>query len=246
MNKTRAYDLPVRIFHWAFVVLFVTSFTIANVIDDDSWVFAYHMLSGILMVSVVLLRIVWGFVGSKTSRFSSFVMSPVALLRYLKSIVSGQSKRYLGHNPASSYVAVILMLFALCLGFSGLMMVFDINKHFFEELHELLANGFLIVVILHITGGVLHQIKHKDGLLSSMVSGNKAEVDGAEPIKSNRSGFALFYILFIISFGGYLLSNFDANSGKLTVLGQQIQLSEDERHDDHKNDYPEKAYKGDD
>ena len=58
MENVKAYDLPVRIFHWVFALLFVLYFSIGSLIEDDSTIFAYHMLSGILMVTIVLLRIV--------------------------------------------------------------------------------------------------------------------------------------------------------------------------------------------
>ena len=168
MENLKAYDLPVRIFHWVFALLFVMSFSIAKLIDDDSMLYAYHMLSGILMVFMVFLRVVWGLVGSKTSKFSSFKLKPSELIAYAGSIVSSSSKRYLGHNPASSYAAVLMMVLTMGIGFSGLMMSFRVNKHLFEEVHELLANGFLILVFLHVSGVLLHQIKHNDGMLFSI------------------------------------------------------------------------------
>ena len=115
------------------------SFSVAKLVDDDSVPYAYHMISGIIMVSMVLLRIVWGFAGSKTAKFSSFRLNPSELFSYITLIVSSKSKRYLGHNPASSYAAILMMVLTIGIGFSGLMMSLRINKHFFEEIHELMA-----------------------------------------------------------------------------------------------------------
>lgn len=232
MENSKAYDLPIRIFHWVFALLFISSFSIAKVIDDESTLYAYHMLSGLLMVFTVLLRIVWGFVGSKTSRFSSYRLNPSEMVLYFISVISTKSKRYLGHNPASSYAAVLMMLFALGLGFSGIMVSLRINKHFFEEIHELLANGFLIIVIFHIAGVLLHHIRHKDGMFFSMFNGNKAKIDGESEIKSDHKIVAFIFVIFLVAMGSYLLKNFDGNSGKLNAFGVQLQLSENE-HSDH-------------
>lgn len=80
MSIKLAYDLPTRIFHWCFALLFVFSFFIAKVIDDDSALYAYHMLSGILMSLLVILRVFWGFVGTRYARFSSFMLHPKDLI----------------------------------------------------------------------------------------------------------------------------------------------------------------------
>lgn len=224
MQTFRAYDLPVRIFHWLFAVLFTTSFTIANIIDDESVIFVYHMLSGILMTFMIILRFVWGVAGSKTSRFSSFRLNPAELLSYFRSMVSDKSKRYLGHNPASSYAAVFMMGMALGLGFTGLMMVLKVNKHFFEELHELLANGFFVMVILHIAGAVFHQMKHRDGLIFSMLTGKKEKIEDQYEIKSNHILIAGFFVLLVMAFAGYLMNNYDTKTGKLSIIGSHLQL----------------------
>ena len=237
METSKAYDLPIRIFHWVFALLFITSFTIAKVIDDESTLYAYHMLSGILMVSMVLLRVVWGFVGSKTSRFSTFHLSLSELILYFRSVASSKSKRYLGHNPASSFAAVLMMFFTVGIGLSGLMMSLRIYKHFFEEVHELLANGFLLVVLFHVAGVLLHHVKHNDGLIFSMLNGVKAKVDGESEIKSTHIIVAILFVVFLASMSSYLLISFDGNSGKLNVLGAQLQLVEIEHDIDHGFDH---------
>ncbi|MFG1492692.1 cytochrome b/b6 domain-containing protein [Halobacteriovorax sp. ZH4_bin.1] len=243
MENSKAYDLPIRIFHWAFAMLFVMSFSIAKLIDDDSALYAYHMISGILMVFLVVLRIVWGFVGSKTSRFTSFKLRPSELIEYFKSVLSSKSKRYLGHNPASSYAVVLMMVSTLGIGLSGLLMTLGISKHFFEEIHELLANGFLIIVLFHIAGVLLHQFKHNDGMIYSMLNGKKAKVDVESEIKSNHIIVALVFVMLLSAMGSYLLKSFDRDTGKLNSFGTQLQLGEggssfiiEEHDDDHEKD----------
>ncbi|MCB0414133.1 MAG: cytochrome b/b6 domain-containing protein [Bdellovibrionales bacterium] len=152
MKTSNAYDLPLRIFHWVFAMLFASSFYIAKVIDDDSALYVYHMLSGLIMTGLILLRVIWGFWGPKTARFSSFPLSINELINYFTSLFSHKTKRYLGHNPASSYAAIVMFIFTLGLATTGILMSLRINKHFFEDIHELAANGFIILVIIHIVG----------------------------------------------------------------------------------------------
>lgn len=236
MEKSKAYDLPTRIFHWIFAALFVTSFAIAKIIDDESTLYAYHMLSGILMVFLVLLRILWGFIGPQTSRFSSFKLNPCELKSYFFSVIQGKSKRYLGHNPASSYAAILMLLFTLGIGFSGMMMTLKISKHFFEEVHELFANGFFMVVIFHIAGVLLHQIKHNDDMIFSMLNGKKAKVDQEEEIKSQHPLVAIILVFLIVIVANQLVKNYDTNTGKLNIIGKQFHLGEDEHENENDHD----------
>lgn len=233
METSKAYDFPVRIFHWIFAFLFVLSFSIAQLIDDDSTLYAYHMLSGMLMFSIVILRLAWGFVGSKTSKFNSFKLKPSDFIGYIYSIMSTKSKRYLGHNPASSYAAIFMMVFSIGMCLTGLLMATRINKSFFEEIHELIANGFLVVVLLHITGALLHQIRHNDGMILSMLNGKKAKIDGETEIKSNHPIVAFVFVIYIIGMGNYLITNFDNTNGKLNAFGTHLQLGEKEHSEYH-------------
>lgn len=153
---------------------------------------------------------------------------PTDLIDYMKLVISSKSKRYLGHNPASSYAAVLMFLFAFGLGFLGLMMSLRISKHFFEEVHELLANGFLIIVILHIAGVILHQIKHHDGMIWGMIDGKKAKIDDTDELKSNHPLVALVFIGLFLFTGNYLYRSFDENTGKIDIFGIQVRLGEKE------------------
>lgn len=226
--QSRVYDLPLRLFHWSFATLFLVAFIIAKTVDDESIIFTLHMLSGLIMIFLIFLRVIWGIVGTRYSRFSSFRLRPSEFYTYFTSIINSKTKRYLGHNPASSYVSMAMFIFTVGLGVSGILMSQRINKHFFEEIHEICANGFLVTVILHISGVVLHQVKHNDGMLLSMVTGKKESLKDKVEIESNRPLVAIFFIVLVVGFGLYLKNNFDTQSGQLNLFGYSIQLGEKE------------------
>jgi cytochrome b len=71
--------------------------------------FEIHSYSGYAIFSLVLLRIIWGFVGSKYARFKNFIYSPSNVMAYIKSIVTGNPKRFLGHNPAGGMMVLALL-----------------------------------------------------------------------------------------------------------------------------------------
>ena len=113
-SKVYVWDLFVRCFHWSLVALFLTSYLTG---EDEHWL---HSYSGYAIFILVSLRILWGFVGSQYARFKEFVYSPSTILGYLKSIVSGSPKRFLGHNPAGGAMVLALLLSLVMVTVSGM------------------------------------------------------------------------------------------------------------------------------
>jgi cytochrome b len=227
MKNHLIYDLPTRIFHWLFAGLFVTAFFIAKTIDDDSPTFYYHMLAGLLLGFTVLLRILWGIVGTKYSRFSSFALHPKDLLAYLMGILTGDRRKWPGHNPASSWAALAMFVLALGLGITGYLMASGQTEEF-EDFHELLANGFLVVVLMHVAGVVLHSLRHQDAIGLSMVHGKKKDIADSDGIASARPGVAFLFVGLVLMFTSQLVSGFDSKTLSLSLFGRTLQLGEGE------------------
>ena len=72
------------------------------------------------MLFLVLFRILYGFVGTKYARFSDFLYRPAQIADYLKGLLIGRPKHYIGHNPAGGFMIVILLLSLLSLTLTGL------------------------------------------------------------------------------------------------------------------------------
>lgn len=122
MHASRAlvWDLPVRVFHWLFAGGFIAAATIALLLGDDSPLFPYHAIIGLVLVFLVLLRVIWGFIGSRYARFSAQPYNPRALATYVGSALIGRAKRYVGANPGSAYAALAMML--LVIGLAGMLL----------------------------------------------------------------------------------------------------------------------------
>lgn len=212
--------------------MFVCAFFIARTFEDDSLVYPYHMLLGISMSFIVLLRFVWGFIGSRHARFASFRLKPKELFKYLKDILYSKTQVSEAHNPASSWVALIMMFLALGLAVTGYLMTVKIYKEVFEEVHELLANAFLIATILHISGIILHTIRYKDGIGISMLNGKKS-IQVSENIEishSYRFAGVVFFIIFL-SFIVFLNFNYNIQKQNFTIYNQSLQLGEAEENE---------------
>lgn len=234
MRQHLVYDLPTRLFHWLFAALFLVGFIIAKTVDDESAWFNVHSLAGLTLGFLVLLRIVWGFVGTKHARFSGFALNPVNLVQYFKGILAGDKKRWAGHNPASSWAGITMMFLALGLAFTGYLMTSGPDKETYEDIHELFANGFIIIVILHIAGIVLHTFRHKEIIGLSMIDGKKNDVSPDQVISSAKTPIGILLVGLVVAFGLYLYNNYDNSTRSLQFFGTTLQLSEND-NDNHED-----------
>ena len=234
MRTNLVYDLPTRIFHWTFGFLFLAAFIIGKTVDDESIVFNYHMLMGLLMGSLIVLRIIWGIYGSKHAKFKNFSLNPMELKNYLMGILSGSKKLWAGHNPASSWVAIIMLALGLGLSITGYLMTTGLKEEL-EDFHELMANSFIILVIFHVLGIIIHTVRHRDMIALSMVDGKKTINDSNQSIPSSHPLPALILVGFICGAGFYLYNSFNQQEKTLKVFGQTLQLGESEG-ESHQNE----------
>lgn len=110
----RVWDPLIRIGHWTLVVAFFTAY-----FTEDEWL-AGHVWAGYVVGAVVLLRILWGFVGTRHARFRDFVRSPAAIARYVGNLLGGHPRRYLGHNPLGGVMILLMLILLLTITWSGL------------------------------------------------------------------------------------------------------------------------------
>lgn len=228
MKKELIYDLPTRIFHWLFAALFVSAFLIPKIFDDESQVFPYHMILGLILAASVLLRIIWGFFGSTYARFSSFQLKPKDLITYLSQALKSKTTKSIGHNPASSYAAIIMMICSLGLAFSGYQMASRNNKEFYEEIHEIFANLFLVMAVLHIAGILFHTMRHKEAIGLSMIHGKKSIGETESGISSQYISVALVFVFLMAGISFNLYKNYDSKTATLKLLGKSLVLGEAE------------------
>lgn len=170
----KVWDLFVRLFHWSLVA----SFAIAFLTGDD--LEALHIWAGYAAAGLVALRLVWGLIGTKYARFTQFVRSPVTVLGYLRDIATGRETRYVGHNPAGGAMVLALLAMLVGLGVTGILMTTPAYWHSepLEEIHEVMANLTLGLVILHIAGVTLASMRHHENLVRAMVTGRKRAPQG--------------------------------------------------------------------
>ena len=167
-GRIKVWDLGVRLFHWSLVAMV----TLTYFFDDPR---KLHRTLGYVVIGLIAFRLIWGVVGTQHARFVNFIPGPVGLGAYLRDMLRGREKRYLGHNPAGSAM-IILLLTALCaVGVTGYMMGMDayFGQAWVEDIHVLLVNLLLVLVACHVGGVIYSSLRHRENLVMSMVTGQK-------------------------------------------------------------------------
>lgn len=242
MRFTLVYDWATRVFHWLFSSLFLLTFLIAKTQDDESSSFQYHMIFGLLMAVLVLWRIFWGVWGTDYAQFKNFVLSPSLLKEYFVGILAGTKKKWTGHNPASSWAAITMFLLSIGLAITGFLMS-TTSKELFEDVHELMANSFIVIVVLHIAGLVLHSIRFQDNIGLSMVDGKKSlQGDEHKPITRDGKFAAVLLVAIFISSFIYINKNHDAQNARLNLFGKTLILGENEKDEVEKSDQENESH----
>lgn len=114
MNPVKVWDIFVRFFHWTLVGSVIGQYMSGE--DFKS----IHASLGYFVIGLVLSRIIWGFVGTKHARFSDFLYRPSTIYEYLKGLINGNPKHYLGHNPAGGLMIIVMLFTLLVTTFTGL------------------------------------------------------------------------------------------------------------------------------
>ncbi len=213
-GKVLVWDLPTRLFHWLLVILVTTSFITAKIGGNAM---QYHEWSGFTILALLLFRLVWGFVGSRESRFVTFVHGPAAVFRYAVKILRPDSRQYLGHNPLGGW-SIIAMLSALMVqAGTGLFANDDIvtegplykwvskaTSDWLTRVHKLNQEVIIVLVAIHILAVLFYFFFKRENLLKPMITGFK-QWRGAVPEPTTGPTWKAVLIAGLAAFSVYLL-----------------------------------------
>lgn len=169
VRDVRVWDVAVRGFHWSLVASVALS-TLAL-----WWWVGAHRPAGYVAAALVLLRIVWGFTGSRHARFAQFLRPPSITARYAGRVFARREPRYIGHNPLGGWMSVALGLCVVALAVSGWLYTTDWfwGEEWVERLHSALAWSLLVLVSLHLIGVIFTSLRHRENLVRAMLDGRK-------------------------------------------------------------------------
>ncbi|PMM60476.1 cytochrome b/b6 domain-containing protein [Vibrio splendidus] len=198
----KIWDLPTRLYHWLQAALFI-GLAVSGFSGNGP-----HIYLGLALFSLILWRLIWGMIGSDTSRFSQFVSSPRSAWQYLRGRVQPKP----GHNPLGAWMVVgmITTLFVQCMTGLAIAGFFDTLPYseviitddifdLFVTLHAIAARMLIAFVVLHLLAILVYKLRSKP-LVLAMITG-----------KQNQS-------LSTVHFGNGTQLAFSSNSKALLVL----------------------------
>ncbi len=179
--EVSVWDVPVRVVHWLLAALVIASFVTGETAGEG-----LHPYFGFAILALVLFRIVWGFVGSETARFSSFVRGPGRALAYGRGLFRREAEFHMGHNPLGGLVIVALLVLLLVQGTLGLFtndeilfqgplanLVSDDLQIRLTSFHRRLGEILMYLVGLHVAASAFYFVWKRTDLVTPMLTGRK-------------------------------------------------------------------------
>ncbi len=180
-KQVKVWDAPVRVFHWLLVLLLVFQY-----VTFKTSYMTWHMYGGYTILTLILFRIVWGFVGSTHARFGDFLYGPGAMFGYIKSLPKRQAAKFAGHNPLGGWSVLLMLLAILVQAVTGLFATDDvmtegpltqwIAKEISDKITTIHRFNFYVILVLvsaHV-GAVLFYLLYKsENLVKAMFTGHK-------------------------------------------------------------------------
>ncbi|MGA7782565.1 MAG: cytochrome b/b6 domain-containing protein [Paraburkholderia sp.] len=176
------WDVPVRLFHWLVVVLVISAYVTLKL----NWI-DWHVRVGEALLALVISRLLWGWFGSETARFRSFVASPAVALQHLRHLFRREPDLQVGHNAAGGWMVMLLLGLLLLETLSGLYINNDIADegplsesvpawlaNAISTLHALVWDVLVAAVVLHVVVILLYALIKRHNLLRPMLTGYKS------------------------------------------------------------------------
>lgn len=235
--RTKVWTISIRIFHWFLAIGFTAAYILSDFDSYENLHYAFGLFVGVL----ILFRVIYGFIGNRYANFKDFPISIKNQLSFVTHFFK-KDKTYIGHNPAASIIMLGIFTVGLFCSISGFMLYSvenpsfintNFNEDFLEEAHEIFANLFLILVVIHLMGIFTDLLFHsKTKTLQSIFTGHKS-VEG-EYSMQNTLHVIFSIIWFIIPFLAFIYGNNlkSESSNENNQIEQHENNQEEDEHDE--------------
>jgi cytochrome b len=189
MERKLVWDLPVRLFHWALVLLFAASWLTAEYGRMD-----LHFYAGYAIAALVIFRLAWGVAGPRYARFASFLAGPSTVIGYLSAWIRGSATEPAGHTPPGGWMILALLGLLAAQVATGM-----INSHdgldsgpwywaastslrdLAHSWHVRLFDLLIVFTALHIVAVLAYRLWRGIDLVEPMFTGRKRTAEPAIP-----------------------------------------------------------------
>lgn len=223
-GKILVWDLPTRLFKWTLVVLVAMAW-ISNRFGGGTPL--WHKWNGYAILTLVVFRVLWGFAGGTTARFTTFVRAPAVVLGYARDLVGGRARHFLGHNPMGALMILAMLAALAAQGMLGLFsadddriiiegplakIVSDAMVTRASRWHGMMFDVIVVLAALHVAAVVFYRVFKKEPLIEAMITGCKADGD-YEDARAPVAGSAFVALVCLIMAAGMVLGGIVAIGG---------------------------------
>ena len=153
-KRMLVWDSPIFFTHWLLAFCFVGA-----ILTQESEKFRLvHVTLGYTMLGIVGFRLIWGFIGSKYARFTTIKPRFLRVRENIQALLGGNKEFSIGLNAIGFVAAYLLMGLVLLVSASGYLVFNEIGPELISEIHELMGNLLITVVVVHVGSIVLNAI----------------------------------------------------------------------------------------
>jgi cytochrome b len=201
-QKRKIWDGFVRFYHWLQVLLLGGLWWSAEQARIE-----LHMAIGLCLLSLILARIVWGFIGSSNAQFRHFIAHPKQAWQEFKLELKGKPAATAGHSALGAYMVIALISVLLLQLGSGLFISDDLFSEgplyhtvseqtslWLKDLHHSNFNLLLGLVALHVAAIGWFTLKKRQ-LIRAMLSGYRHSPHSPAKLRNGFIGFVVFMLM---------------------------------------------------
>lgn len=180
-RRVKVWDLPTRLFHWTLALAILAAY-----LSHDFLTIQRHMQIGYLVLTLLAFRVVWGLVGSDTSRFWHFVPTPRRTAAYTRELLRGRPPETVGHTPLGSLLIYAMLALVAFQAGTGLFandaifsegplakLVSDDTSDLLTDWHETSFWVLVGCIAVHVTANTLYELVLRQPLIRAMITGTK-------------------------------------------------------------------------
>lgn len=217
MSETRSssrplWDLTTRVLHWLLAASVLTCLVTAWLLPPGAM--RVHYWSGAVAAGVLVVRLIWGFVGSEFSRLRAFPVSPASLIAHARSVLKRDGRHWPGHPPLGALMALVLLLAVGIMVITGSLelggreglgpwraFISYADGRLVGNVHSLVGTLIAVLIGGHLLGVIVESVLMREDLARSMISGRRKHPTVIRVLGRPRIGLPLAALVLVA--GGY-------------------------------------------
>ncbi|QLF94566.1 cytochrome b/b6 domain-containing protein [Pseudomonas sp. ABC1] len=172
MATIKLWDPLIRLFHLSVAGVFVANYFFTEAGED------WHTWLGYYAAAWLSVRLIWGFIGPRSARWSDFWPTPARLRTHASALLHKRPFHRPGHSPLGALVMTLMMVCMAILALSGFLMQ-EVDALWGADwplwIHTWTSEGLMVLVAIHVSAALLESWRLSENLPLSMITGKRRQ-----------------------------------------------------------------------